>query len=230
MVTALLAGLAGATAQSGGSGAPANPSGTQRPFGVVLDAAHGGSDTGARLGGGILEKNVTLRMAERLGALLQAQGIPVTMTRDADVDPSERNRAETANHAGAAACLVLHATATGSGVHLFTSSLAPLDAGTPGNAILPWATAQAAYVTQSLRLESEVDEALRRVAIPVTMGRAAVAPMDHLTCPAVTVEVAPMWAKGGGANRPVTDAAYEDQVDEALAEAIQSWRKDRNGP
>ena len=57
-------------------------------------------------------------------------------------------RAEIANHAEARACISLHAAETGSGVHLFVSSLAP--AAPP--AFVAWKTAQAAWVTRSLAL------------------------------------------------------------------------------
>ncbi len=129
-----LAGLAGSPGQNThptpaqapqapGAMPPAAQPATTHPFVVVLDAAHGGSDEGARLGKTALEKTLTLTMAEHLQALLRQQGIVVTMTRTADVDLPALNRAQIANHAQAAVCLVFHATATGSGVHLFTSSL-----------------------------------------------------------------------------------------------------------
>ncbi len=94
-------------------------------FVVVVDAAHGGSDTGAKIGAGILEKDITLELAGRLRSVLKARGVDVVMTRQTDTDVTALDRAQTANHAQAAACLVMHATATGSGLHLYTSSLGP---------------------------------------------------------------------------------------------------------
>jgi N-acetylmuramoyl-L-alanine amidase len=240
-----LAGLGGAfgqvsrraapqAAQPSESMAPATQSQAETHFVVVLDASHGGSDTGARLGNGNLEKNLTLTMAERLQDLLRQQGVVATMTRRADVDMSALTRAEVANHAQAAVCLVIHATATGSGVHLFTTSLAPAGgSGTaqPGTAagprILPWATAQAAYVTDSLKLESELDAALVHAEIPVTMGRASVAPMDNFACPTVAVELAPLAPGNTTKGRAITDERYEESVESALAAGIGSWRTDR---
>ncbi|HTX42615.1 MAG TPA: N-acetylmuramoyl-L-alanine amidase [Acidobacteriaceae bacterium] len=191
-------------------------------FVVVLDAAHGGSDTGARLQNGVLEKNITLELERKLRSALGAQGIAVTMTRDADVDLPVLDRAQTANHAQAAACVVIHATATGSGVHLFTSSLSPA-APTP---VLPWQTAQAAHVTQSLRLESEIDAALAHAAVPVTLGRASVQPMDSLACPAVAVELAPLVGGNTTTAQAISDEKYENLVVGALAAALGSWRDD----
>lgn len=202
---------------------PAPPAPVQGPrFVVVVDAAHGGSDTGAKLGGGALEKDITLAVAGRLRSVLKARGAEVVMTRQSDTLLSPLDQAQAANHAQAAACLLLHATATGSGVHLYTSSLTP----TPRVAFLPWATAQAAFVTQSLKLESEIDSALGHAAIPVTMGKASVEPMDSLACPEVAVEIAPLVAGHVTTARPLTDVAYQRQVVDAIAAALEQWRSD----
>ncbi|MGA8531821.1 MAG: N-acetylmuramoyl-L-alanine amidase [Acidobacteriaceae bacterium] len=196
------------------------------PFVVVVDAAHGGADTGAKIGSGILEKDITLALAGRLRSVLKARGVNVVMTRQADTDVSSADRAETANHAEAAACLVVHATATGSGVHLYTSSLGPA----PRTAFLPWTTAQAAFVTQSMKLESEIDSALAHAAVPVTLGRASVQPMDSLACPEVAVEMAPLVAGHVTTARPLTDVSYQKQVVDAVAAALEQWRTDGRNP
>jgi N-acetylmuramoyl-L-alanine amidase len=189
---------------------------------VVLDAAHGGNDPGAELGGGVPEKEITLALAVRLRERLSARGIDVVMIRQADVTMAPLDRAQVANHAQAAACLVLHATATGSGVHLFTSSLAP----TAKTQFLPWQTAQSAYVTQSLKLESEIDTALAHAAIPVTLGRAAVEPMNSFACPEVAVELAPLVAGHVTAGKPITDVEYRTSVADAIVAALEAWRSD----
>jgi len=51
------------------------PSAPTARFVVVLDAAHGGDDPGARLSGGQSEKNFTLALSIRLRSLLAARGI-----------------------------------------------------------------------------------------------------------------------------------------------------------
>ena len=60
--------------------APALPS-VQPHFSVVLDAAHGGSDSGARLEPQLQEKDVVLALSVRLRSMLTARGIPVLTTR-----------------------------------------------------------------------------------------------------------------------------------------------------
>lgn len=203
--------------------APVPSAPAARPaFVVVIDAAHGGSDSGAKLGNGLSEKTVTLGLSVRLRSTLQARGVTVVTTRESDGAVAPLNRAETANHAQAAACLVIHATATGSGVHLYTSALAASAPARP----MPWQTAQAQYVTQSVKLESEIDSALAHAQIPVTLGRASVQPMDNLACPAVAVEIAPLVAGHVTAGKDVTDSGYQKSVADALAAAVESWRSD----
>ena len=194
----------------------------QPRYAIVLDAAHGGSDPGAKLGGGVLEKDITLSLAGRLRSMLRARGIDLVMTRQADQTMAPLDRAQVANHAQAAACLVIHATATGSGIHLFTSSLAPA----AKTRFLPWQTAQSAYVTQSLKLESEIDTALAHAQIPVTLGRASVEPMDNLACPAVAVEMAPQVGGQVTAGKPITDPGYQTSVVNAIVDALEAWRSD----
>lgn len=50
---------------------------------IVIDAGHGGSDTGA-IGGGIYEKDITLDLAKRIENILIQKGYDVKMTRNDD--------------------------------------------------------------------------------------------------------------------------------------------------
>jgi len=85
-------------------------------------------------------------------------------------------------------------------------------------------------VTQSLKLESEVDTALAHAQIPVTLGRASVAPMDSLTCPEAAVELAPLVAGNVTTAKPITDSGYETSVVNAIVAALEAWRSDWKQP
>jgi N-acetylmuramoyl-L-alanine amidase len=191
-------------------------------FAVLIDAAHGGADIGARLTPSLNEKDLTLDLANRLRPMLAARGVDVVTTRTSDITLPALDRAEIANRTPFAACLLLHATATGSGVHLYTSSLAPAALAK----FMPWASAQSAYVTQSLKLSSDIDSALAHAEIPVTLGRTSLQPMDSFACPAVAVEIAPLQAGASTKAEPVSDEAYQRTVLGALAAAIEEWRND----
>lgn len=56
---------------------------------IILDAGHGGVDPGAVSESGILEKEVTLAVAEQLRGMLIAAGADVVMIREDDVDLAE---------------------------------------------------------------------------------------------------------------------------------------------
>lgn len=202
--------------------APAPPPQVAPRFLVLVDAAHGGTDIGARISSTVLEKDLTLDLANRLRSMLEARGMQVTMTRNSDETLAPTNRAEIADHTPFAACILVHATATGSGVHLYTSSL-PV---TPLKRFMPWATAQSAYVTQSLKLSSDIDSALAHAQVPVVLGRTALQPMDSYTCPAVAVEVAPLLAGSSRKAEPITSEEYQQAILGALAAAVDEWRNE----
>jgi N-acetylmuramoyl-L-alanine amidase len=226
-------------------------------FVIVLDAAHGGDDSGAQVGatGGataVSEKNLTLALSVRLRSLLTARGFTVATTREGNVNLTADARAQTANHATAAtggnsACLSLHASEAGSGVHIFVSSLAPSPTSMQAGRFLPWKTAQAAYVTRSLRLAGTVNSALEHTSvtgggsvnspeagtvgsgtgpIPATLGRATLPGVDSMTCPAVAIEMAPIRSADRKVVTDVTDSAYQTQLVEALAAAMLEWKTD----
>jgi N-acetylmuramoyl-L-alanine amidase len=196
---------------------------------VILDPAHGGPDPGATIGDHALEKDITLAFALKLRAALAAANFTVATTRDADVsDPLTTDaRAEVANRTHAVACIVLHATSTGSGVHVYTSTLPPSppdEVADPTQFVpIPWDTAQASFVTQSLRLASDVNAALGTANLPALLGRAPLRPLDNLMCPAIAIEIAPLQVPGSDAT-PVTDGDYQQRTVAALSSALQVWR------
>jgi N-acetylmuramoyl-L-alanine amidase len=79
---------------------PANPaqavSPQVLPVDIVIDAGHGGTDGGTS-GHGILEKDGTLQISQRVAATLRQRGYKVVMTRDADVRVSKEERCALSN-------------------------------------------------------------------------------------------------------------------------------------
>jgi N-acetylmuramoyl-L-alanine amidase len=192
----------------------------------VLDAAHGGDDTGGRLANNQLEKSFTLAISVRLRSLLAARGIQVVTTRDSDATVDPNKRAEIANRAQALACISLHATESGAGIYLFASSLAPA-----APARFPaWKTAQAAWVMRSLKLEGVINSALLNAGMSVTLGRTSVSAMDSMTCPAVAVEIAPEQNSNHVTTADLNDRNYQARVAAALAAALLEWRTEARQP
>ena len=198
--------------------------GAQSRTTVLLDPAHGGGDPGAILAGSLPEKQVTLALSSRLRTALAAQNFNVVATRDNDTttlaDPDLR--AGIANHARAIVCLVLHATGSGSGVHLYTSNLEAPDS--PGPPPIPWTTAQAGYVTESQHLANRLGLGLLADHVAALVSSASIRPLDNLTCPAVLVELAPLNNPGASPTSP-SDAAYQQRVAGAIAKSLVTWRE-----
>ncbi len=220
LFTAALAGFALLWTCTAYAQAPAVPA---QHFTVVLDAAHGGTESGGQLGDAAgqtqLEKTYTLALSVRLRSLLAARGISVITTRESDVVVDADHRAEIANRANAQACLTLHASQSGTGVHLYASSLAPAEPAT----MLPWKTAQAAWVTRSLALAGVLNASLAHAGLNVALGRTDLPTIDCMACPALAIEIgkegSPDASQGG-----FDDADYQARIAQAIAAAILDWK------
>ena len=225
-LSAQLAPAGPAAAQQSPPAPPAPPPPAPPRFVVVIDAAHGGDDTGGHLNDGQLEKVATLALSVRLRSLLGARGIQVVTTREADQSLDADRRAEIVNRAKAQACISLHAAETGSGVHLFVSSLSPVVAGR----FVPWKTAQAGWVTRSLGLAGVLNSALTHGGTTVTLGRTALPGIDSMACPAVAIELAPQRDSDKKITAEPDDPNYEAQVAATVAAAILEWRTEARQP
>jgi N-acetylmuramoyl-L-alanine amidase len=106
-----LPGAPGGAATAPEAGAPARVPGRVFPLAVhriVVDPGHGGGDQGTRTSSGLLEKNLTLDIARRLAARLNAAGFEATLTRDRDERVLLADRARYANHADADLFVSIH--------------------------------------------------------------------------------------------------------------------------
>lgn len=81
---------------------------------VVVDAGHGGHDGGA-VANGVIEKKMSLDIAERVKRELEAAGVRVVMTRSGDRFLSLDERAALAGRHGAAAFVSVHLNTEGEG-------------------------------------------------------------------------------------------------------------------
>ncbi|VEF49628.1 cell wall hydrolase/autolysin [Bacillus freudenreichii] len=81
---------------------------------VVIDAGHGGRDSGATDKKGLYEKNVTLDIATRVkNNLTNNYVVSIKMTRDSDTYPTLKARTDLANNWGADLFLSIHINAGG---------------------------------------------------------------------------------------------------------------------
>lgn len=99
------------------------------PVDVVLDAGHGGDETGALGPNGETEAEVNLDIARRTAALLERQGVSVALTRTADYRITITNRAAIADRLGARAFVSIH--------HNSPTPTGANEAGIPGTEVYP---------------------------------------------------------------------------------------------
>ena len=95
-----------------GPAAASSPDRADRFDTVVIDAGHGGDDTGARGPLGHQEKDVVLAVARNLAVRLREHGLQVVLTRDSDEFVPLEQRTAIANDLGADLFLSIHANAS----------------------------------------------------------------------------------------------------------------------
>lgn len=174
---------------------------------IVLDPAHGGTDTGARGENGVVEKDLVLQIARTVRSELQRQGYRVVMTRDDDSNPSYDDRSAVANARRDPIFISLHVASTGTAntarayYDQFWTPIPPYspaaaDAGAkkanlPVNPLTPWQEAQRPYVDASRRLANLLQAQLAQLfaGSPVASTGAAVREFRSVAGPAVALEI-----------------------------------------
>ena len=187
---------------------------------VVLDPAHGGADQGARGSSGIAESDVVLSFARLLRISLEAQGLRVLLTRQANEDPSFDDRSKTANAARGAIFITLHVSSTGPAgtvrIYSLPQAGAPsvTAAATPPRPLLVrWDSAQQRYLDLSRRLAEliQIQMAQRFRGSAETPTAAAVRQLRTVAAPAVAIEVSSV---------SLPDRAPLDKMAPALADGV----------
>ena len=190
-----------------------------RPF-VILDASHGGGESGAVLSSTLLEKTVTLGLARRLQKELELRGIHAVLTRVADNELTWDQRAVSANTSRATLYVALHASASGHGVRLYTAMLPAAQPGQGRRSFLLWELAQSPYLTQSNTASAALAAQCAAERLPVRTLIAPVRPLGSITEAAIAIEVAPL----GSSPDELAAAAYQQKIASALAAGIAGLR------
>ena len=134
---------------------------------IVIDPGHGGHDTGTAGRAGLLEKDLVLDVAKRLGALIETRmGAEVVYTRSDDTFIPLESRTQMANDKRADLFLSIHANSSSSrsssGVETyylnFTSSPAALEVAARENAASQKAVYELKDLLQKIALQDKIDE------------------------------------------------------------------------
>ncbi|HET9359271.1 MAG TPA: N-acetylmuramoyl-L-alanine amidase, partial [Vicinamibacterales bacterium] len=207
---------------------------------IAIDPGHGGDDVGVRGARGAEEKQLTLDVARRLRAMVEARlGLRVILTRDDDRALSLDERAAVANNGKANLLISLHVNGSrgpvSSGAEVFHLQLdresaevvraatregvvlPSLGGGQRRLDLVPWDLAQARYLDDSARLAEVLQEELQRQQVPMSEHPLRQAPLRLLAAanmPAALVEVAYL-------TNPQQEARLgTDEFKAAIAQAI----------
>jgi len=214
---------------------------------IVVDAGHGGEEDGAHGQAGTLEKTVTLTVARRLKAALEARlGARVILTRDSDQTVGLDERAALANNNKADLFISLHANASVrpamSGAEVFYLSLAEygeqaqrvahgeseslpvFGGGTRDIEVILWEMAQARYIERSALLAQTIEAGLR-ARVPMSPRAIQQAPFRVLVganMPAVLVEMG--FISNPQQEKQLASDEFQSAVVQALVESIVRFR------
>ncbi|MGA2960305.1 MAG: N-acetylmuramoyl-L-alanine amidase [Candidatus Korobacteraceae bacterium] len=134
---------------------------------IVIDAGHGGHDTGTIAANGLMEKDLVLDVARRLGRLLQTRmGADVVYTRDDDVFVPLENRTAIANQQQADLFISIHANSSADvrarGVETyylnFTSSADALEVAARENAVSEKSIHELQDLVKKIALRDKIEE------------------------------------------------------------------------
>lgn len=217
---------------------------------VVLDPGHGGDDAGTRSADGLLEKDLTLALAQRVKALLEARlGVRVVLTRDADTSVPADRRAALANNTKADLFVSLHANgsplpglrgaqvlsldardyATLEGaVRRPDTPAVPVPIAGGGTRVIdtvPWQLAQLPHVTASATFAGVMATRLAGAGAVMQTRAVDAAPLRVLVganMPAILIELGVLTNRDDG--QALTDAAYLQRLADAIATAIADVR------
>jgi N-acetylmuramoyl-L-alanine amidase len=213
---------------------------------VVIDPGHGGDDTGAESAVGMMEKDLTLSVAEQLAKDLLARGYAVRLTRDGDQTRALTDRTALANRLDATVFVSLHANASRAtsarGAETYYMSLdkaSDEDAaaaarlenaakGTSGNGnskldLILWDMAQAEVLNESARLALDVQRELNTLLNLPDRGvkQAPFVVLKGATMPAVLVEVG--FLSNAAEAKQLADAGYQQRLAAAIAAGIEEY-------
>jgi len=194
--------------------AVASASASLSRFLVVIDPAHGGEDTGGTITSKLMEKDVDLGFARVLRHELEVRGITTKLLRESDATLTIDQRAVLANGAMPSLFLSLHATNSGSGVHVFT---AKLTASQKTSAFLPWDSAQAAYLASSQEVADAVTTELLKRDVSTIVLPSCLRPLNNIAAPAIAIELA---RPSGGSIEEENSPSYQQAIGTAIANAV----------
>ena len=212
---------------------------------IVIDPGHGGDDEGARSASGTKEKDITLAVARKSRAAIEARlGIRVLLTRDDDRAVAIDDRTALANNNKADLFVSLHANASlrrgTAGATIYcarfdheSASRGPASAadrlptfggGVRDIELVPWDLAQTRHLDQSTAFATLLQQQLAQK-IPLTARPVDSAPLRVLepaNMPAVVVELG--YVTNADQEKLLTSDPFQNTFVQAFYDAVVRFR------
>ena len=212
---------------------------------IVIDPGHGGDDEGARSASGTKEKDITLAVARKSRAAIEARlGIRVLLTRDDDRVVTIDDRTALANNNKADLFVSLHANASlrrgtaGATIYCARFDNQPASHGPASAAdrlptfgggvrdieLVPWELAQTRHLDQSTAFATLLQQQLAQK-IPLTAHPVDSAPLRVLepaNMPAVVVELG--YVTNADQEKLLTSDPFQNTFVQAFYDAVVRFR------
>ena len=217
---------------------------------LAIDPGHGGEDGGAKGEAGLQEKHVTLAVARRLKAAVEARlGLRVVLTRDEDRNVSLNERTAVANNNKADLLISLHVNASFresvAGASIFVASfdevgdvqgalsgerLPALGGGFRDIELVPWNLAQIRYRDRSERMAGILAQYLRdRVPLSIRpLDRAPLRVLESANMPAVLIEMG--YVTNRVQEKQIAGAEFQNALVQSVVDSIVRFRDSLSGP
>ncbi len=219
---------------------------------IVLDAGHGGHDSGAVGPTGLMEKDVVLDVTRRVARLVEAGlGVKVVLTRDGDHFVPLRDRTSFANRERADLFVSIHANAhrqsSWEGVETYFLSSEATDGEARQVAALEnsvvqfekpvargradvlkailWDLAQSAFQVESSRLAEIVQDSMTRALRIPNRGvkQAGFYVLGGAAMPAILIEIG--FVTNPREERKLRDAQYRDEIARAIVSGLAEYKR-----
>ena len=213
---------------------------------IAIDPGHGGENDGARGADGAKEKDLTLAVARRLKAVIEARlGVRVLLTRDEDRNIPVDDRAAVANNNKADLFISLHASAslrrgtTGASIFLAafdkdaedqartslgTERVPTFSGGQRDIELLLWDLAQIRHLERSNQFAKILEQQFRD-RIPLSahpIDRAPLRVLESANMPAVIVEMG--YLTNADQEKQLTGSEFQNTFVQALSDAVVKFR------
>jgi len=204
-----------------------------RQFGnlITVDPGHGGEDYGVHPSQEDLEKNYTLRIAERIEARLRSTAYRGTLTRNQDTDPAAAQRSAMANYYQSRCYLSIHLggapakDARGPVVYVHTyggQESEAHDSGSGEKSLTPWDMGQKPFAAQSRQLGTLIQAELNSVfGTENHVVEVPLAQLAPVTSPAVLIEAG--FLTNSDDQGKLATGEFQDRIAVAIVKAIQRF-------